>query len=138
MMEMLVMNMTETEQDILQDLNDLSDPISQYTYLISCAKECLPFPKQYRTEQYLVKDCQVNTWMYTGEENGKTVFLADSEALIVKGGLALLQEIYQNRTPEEVGTYRCHLLEHEVFSQHFSSTQLKGFQSIVQKAGTGY
>ena len=130
------MNMREIEEDIIQDLNDLEDTISQYTFLITCAKECLSLPAEYRTEDYLVKDCQVNTWMYAGIKDGKTFFLADSESLIVKGGLALLQEIYQDRTSEEVREYQCHLLDHDVFAKHFSSTQLKGFQAIVKKAGS--
>ena len=129
------MTMQEIEEDIIKDFNDLGDTISQYTFLITCAKECLPLPEAYRTEEYLVKDCQVNTWMYAGTKEGKTFFLADSESLIVKGGLALLQEIYQDRSETEVREYQCHLLDHEVFSKHFSATQLKGFQAIVKKAG---
>lgn len=128
-------NMREIEEDIIQDLNDLEDTISQYTFLITCAKECLPLPEEYRTDEYLVKDCQVNTWMFTGIKNDQTFFLADSESLIVKGGPALLQEIYQDRTLKEAREYWCHLLEHDVFAKHFSSTQLKGVQAIVKKAG---
>jgi len=115
------MTMQEIEEDIIKDFNDLGDTISQYTFLITCAKECLPLPEAYRTEEYLVKDCQVNTWMYAGTKEGKTFFLADSESLIVKGGLALLQEIYQDRSETEVREYQCHLLDHEVFSKHLSS-----------------
>lgn len=129
-----MMNMTETETDIIKDLDDLGDAISQYTFLIACANECVPLPDQYRTEEYLVKDCQVNTWMYIGLQDGKIEFLADSESLIVKGGLALLQEIYRGRSREEAAQYRCRLPEHEVFSAHFSSTQLKGFRAIIKKA----
>lgn len=126
------MNMSEIEKDIIQDLIDLDDTISQYTYLITCAGECLPFPEEYRKEEYLVKDCQVNTWLYAKIKEGRVIFLADSESLIVKGGLALLQEIYRERSLEEVSAYRCGLTEQDVFTKHFSATQLKGFCAMVE------
>ena len=127
------MNLQETEQDILNDLKELEDAISQYTYLITCAKECLALPEQYRNEEYLVKDCQVNTWMYADVREDQIVFLADSESLIVKGGLALLQELYHGRSVKEAKGYRCSLPEQDAFSAHFSGTQLKSLRAMVKR-----
>lgn len=126
------MNMQEIEQDILNDLTELEDDISQYTYLLQCAGECRPFPEEYRTEEHLVRDCQMKTWMHVTWEKERCVFDADSESLIVRGALALLQEIYDGRSLAEVANYTCHLLEETIFTKHFNRDQLKGLKSMEQ------
>lgn len=130
------MDIREVEKDILNDLNELEDTISQYTYLISCADYCEELPEEYRQEQYLVKECQVNTWMYVPWQNDTCTILADSESLIVKGALALLQELYHGRTREEIGDYQCSLLEHEIFSKHFTTEQRRGLEGVIYKLKT--
>ena len=125
------MTMLETETDIQKDLEELGDTISQYSFLIACAGECGPFDDDMRTEENLVKECQMNTWLSVSVENGIVHFAADSESLIVKGALALLQEIYDKRSLEEVKEYRCSLLDNDVFSRHFHRDQLVGIKAII-------
>ena len=59
------MSAEKTEADIIRDLTELEDDISQYTYLISCASECIPYPEEYRDEAHRIKECQVKTWVYS-------------------------------------------------------------------------
>ena len=127
------MTMQETENDILKDLEDLGDTISQYTFLIACAGECAPFNESLRTEGNLVRECQVRTWLYVQFQDGKLRFETDSEALIVKGAMALLQELYNGRSLEEVEGYHCRLLDSENFIRHFNMEQLKGIRAIIDK-----
>lgn len=127
------MTMQELEADILNDLRKLGDPISQYTFLIACAGECPPFPEEFRTDENLIRECQVNTWMHVTAENGTIHFQMDSEALIVKGALSLLVELYNGRSLEEVREFTCSLPKQEDFNRHFNKEQLDGVKAIVQK-----
>lgn len=127
------MTMQELETDILNDLKELGDTISQYSFLIACAGEVPPFPEEKKTEDNLVRECQVNTWMYITTNDDKVSFEMDSEALIVKGALSLLQELYNGRTLEEVRSFTCTLPDHEDFSRHFNAEQLKGVRAILEK-----
>ena len=127
------MTMQETETDILKDLEELGDTISQYSFLIACAGESRPFEDSLRTEENLVKECQMKTWLSVYAEDGILHFSADSESLIVKGALALLQEIYDKRTLEEVKEYRCGLMDNDLFARHFHRDQLVGIRAIVEK-----
>ena len=127
------MTMQETETDILKDLEELGDTISQYSFLIACAGESRPFEDSLRTEENLVKECQMKTWLSVYAEDGILHFSADSESLIVKGALALLQEIYDERTLEEIKEYRCGLLDNDLFARHFHRDQLVGIRAIVEK-----
>ena len=126
------MTMREIEQDILNDLEELNDTISQYSYLIACASECADFPEQFRTAEYLIKECQVNTWVALCWEDERCRLYADSEALLIKGALALLQEIYEDRTKAEVESYHCGLLQAESFSRHFTKEQTDGLKHIFK------
>ena len=126
------MTMQELETDMLNDLKELGDAISQYSFLIACAGEVPAFPEELRTDENLVRECQVKTWMYVTAENDKVSFQMDSEALIVKGALSLLQELYNGRSLEEVRGFTCTLPEHEDFSRHFNAEQLKGVKAIIR------
>lgn len=130
------MTMRDTELDILRDLEELGDDISQYTYLIQCAMECRPYSKEYRVDEYLVRDCQVNTWLRVAWDGGICVFDADSESLIVRGALALLQELYDGRRAEKIRTYRCSLPDAPAFAKHFTRDQLIGLRSMLRRVET--
>lgn len=125
------MTMQETEADILKDLEELGDTVSQYSFLIACAGESVPFEDSLRTEENLVKECQMKTWLSVYAEDGILHFSADSESLIVKGALSLLQEIYDKRTMEEAKKYRCGLLDNNLFARHFHRDQLIGVKAII-------
>lgn len=135
------MRMEEIENDILNDLAELGDAISRYTYLTSCAADCEPLPEEYRQDKYLIPECQVRTWAAVEWRNGTCRLRADSESLIVRGALALLQEIYEDRSAAEVHAYHCHLLENELFAGHFTPEQRKGMRAIIaqlSKGGNGH
>lgn len=130
------MTMQELEQDIVNDLQELGDTISQYTFLIACAGECPPFPEEFRTEEHLVRECQVKTWIHAEMIDDKVSFLLDSEALIIKGALSLIREIYQGRAVKEVQSYHCTLTEHEEFTKHLTREQLEGVKAIIKELST--
>lgn len=125
------MTMQETEEDILRDLTELSDPISRYTYLIACASECRPMPGEEHLERYLIRECQMHTWVSVVWREESLHMEVDSQSLIVKGALALLQEIYDNRSSQEVRGYRCRLLEEQIFAEHFTLDQIRGLRAIL-------
>ena len=125
------MSMKDLETDILNDLSELENPMDQYSFLVACAGECLAFPEPYRTETNLIKECQVNTWVHTGWLDNTCVFFADSESLIVKGVLALLQELYSGRRQDEIRAYSCTLLDSPLIQKHLNEAQLKGLRAIA-------
>ena len=127
------MNMKEIENDIISDLEELSDSISQYTYLIECASTLPVYPKEYIVDEYRIKDCQANTWVYIRTKSPCIDLLIESESYIIKGALSLISEIYAGRTKEEVQAYECELIKHKVFFEHFTQEQIRGIRRIIKK-----
>ncbi len=128
------MTMEELECDIQNDLEELGDPINRYSYLIACADGCLPYPEEYRSDEYRIRECQANTWVYTDWEGDHFRFFADSESLIVKGALALLQELYTGRDRREMASYDCGLLGDPLFMEQFTREQRRGLAHIIERA----
>lgn len=124
------MTMAEVEADVLRDLRELGDDMSCYAYLIGCAQEERGYPKELRTEQYRIKDCQGMTWAAAHWEGERFYFRGDSDSLVVKGGLAILEELYDGRTRQEIDGCRPCLLQNEAFLRYFTPEQAKGLHAV--------
>ena len=125
------MTMAEVEADVLRDLRELGDEMSCYAYLIGCAREERGYPEELRREQYRIKDCQGMTWAAAHWESGRLYFRGDSDSLIVKGALAILEELYDGRTRREIDGCRVCLLQDEAFIRFFTPEQARGLHAVL-------
>lgn len=91
--------------DILDDLAFFDDWEERYKYIIDLGRELPPMPDALHTPERLVKGCQSNVWIEPVLENGQLHFLADSDAVIVRGLVALILAAYSGKTPAGILTY---------------------------------
>lgn len=131
--EMQTESMEELEAEIRADLDELSDPFSQFTYLAECGKELPECPERFRAEEYRIPECQVKTWAAAEQTDGVLHFYAWSESMVVRGALDLIEEIYDGRKPEEIRQYSCGLLDDEDFRRHFTPAQRRGLKGILDR-----
>ena len=125
------MTIYETEQNIINDLNELEDILARSEFLIRCGMVYEGLPREQCRDDLLIRDCQVNTWVSLSWNTGQLSFCAYSESLLVNGALALLDEIFNNRSRAELADYDCDLLNDPSFADLFTLTQLKGMRSII-------
>ena len=129
-----VRRMRDVEQSILDDLHSLGDPMLAYAYLIECGRHLPPMDGHLKSDETVVKECEVNTWFAIIEdEEGDERFIADSESLIVRGALSLIQEIIEAGTTSSRSEYEWGLLSDPVFTKSFSQAQLQGLRSILSR-----
>ena len=126
-------SMKQIEDDILADLLELEDQMSQYTFLVECGLELPEYPAALKTDEYLIHECQVNTWMYLEWINDCLNWQGISDSLVICGALSLLMELYNGRTKEEIQNFHCSILEQPCFRVHFAQEQLKGLEYMVAK-----
>ncbi len=82
---------------------DLLEPDDRYRLLIDLGRSLEPMPEALKTDATLVRGCSAAVWVYPVErENGTLHFLADSNAAITKGIIALALMAVQDRTPDEI------------------------------------
>lgn len=87
----------------LQEDYEILDPDDRYRLLIDLGRALEPMPDPLKTDATLVRGCSASVWVYPmAQEDGRLHFLADSNAAITKGIIALVLKTVQNRTPAEI------------------------------------
>lgn len=112
------MTMEETEKAILEELNSFRSQKEKELYLAKWGEECLSFPKHFDRTGYEVNECQMQTTIISGWKDGRFVLYADSDTGIVRGILALLQQICVGRTKAELEAYHSSFFEDPVINLH--------------------
>ena len=95
----------------MMDLQELTDNFAffdgweeKYQYVIDLGRQLEPLDEQYKTEEWKVKGCQSQVWLVPSFINGLIHFRGDSDAILVKGIIAIVLLIYNDKTPQEIKT----------------------------------
>lgn len=104
------MSINELQDEVIAEFSDFDDWMDRYQLLIDLGNEQEPLDEKYKTEQNLIEGCQSRVWLQADDVDGKIVFNAESDALIVKGIIALLIKVLSGHTPDEI-------LYPDIFSQ---------------------
>lgn len=89
--------------DILDEYKFL-DGDDRYRLLIELGKALPPMPDALKTDATLVRGCSASVWVYPVTENNQLSFLADSNAAITKGIIALVLKTVEGKTAAEIGS----------------------------------
>ena len=121
--------------EIQSNFSFLDDWEDKYRYLIELGESLPPFPDIYKTDTYKVDGCMSQVWLFPQKDaNGVYTFIADSDAIIVKGLIAIILSAYNDKTPEKIQSVPIE----EIFNQlgletHLSPTRRNGFFAMVEK-----
>jgi cysteine desulfuration protein SufE len=127
------MTIEEIQQEIVKDFSEFEDWMDKYAYLIELGNELAPIDPKYKIDSNLIRGCQSRVWLHQEFTGGKIVFEAESDALIVKGLVALLLKIYSNRTPKEILASEPGFIDEIGLRQHLSPTRSNGLLAMVKK-----
>lgn len=92
----------ERERAVVAEFAGLADWEDRYKKLIELGRALPEMPEGKKLEDYKVKGCQSQVWMHARVEDGRVIFEGDSDALLVRGLVALLLRVYSGATPEEI------------------------------------
>ena len=127
------MNIEETQQAIIADFSAFDDWMDKYTYLIELGNELEPIDASYKIDQNLIRGCQSRVWLQQKLEGDKIIFEAESDALIVKGLVALLLKVFSGRTPQEILDAEPYFIDEIGLRQHLSPTRSNGLMAMVKQ-----
>ncbi len=96
------MTLTQRQAKIVASFESLGDWEERYKRLIDLGKALPELPANKRLEEYRVKGCQSQVWLHAKLHEGRVLFEGDSDALLVKGLVALVLEVYSSGTPQEI------------------------------------
>ncbi len=127
------MNLEEAQNNIVDEFSIFEDWLDRYNYLIELGNDLPEIDPQYKTNEYLINGCQSKVWLQADLVDGKLVFNADSDAIIVKGIAALLVKVMSNRTPDEIVNNKLFFIDKIGLSQNLSPTRSNGLLAMVKK-----
>lgn len=125
------MDLNDTKASVMQDFAMFDEWLDKYEYLIDLGKKLEPLPEELKTEDRLIKGCQSRVWLDTSFKDGTLVFRADSDAIITKGIISLLINVYSGRTPAEIAADDFAFVEQIGLKENLSPTRANGLASMI-------
>ena len=127
------MNINEIQDEIIAEFSDFDDWMDRYQMLIDMGSEQPPLEDQYKTEQNLIDGCQSRVWLQADLVDGKLQFRAESDALIVKGIVALLVRVLSGHTPQEILDADLYFIDRIGLREHLSPTRSNGLGAMLKQ-----
>lgn len=127
------MTIEEKQQEIIDEFTIFEDWMDKYQYLVDLSKSLKPFPEEYRTDDNLIKGCQSRVWIFAVKKDGKINFFGDSDAIIVKGIVSLLINVFSGFTPEEILKADFNFIDEIGLKEHLSPTRSNGLLAMVKQ-----
>ena len=127
------MTINELQDEVIEDFSALSDWMDKYQMLIDLGNELEPLDERYKTLSNLIDGCQSRVWLQCDEKEGKLYFTADSDALIVKGIIALLIRVVSGHTPQEIMDAELYFIDRIGLHEHLSPTRANGLLAMVKQ-----
>lgn len=109
------------------------DWLDKYDYLISLSDSLPVIDPAHKSEQYIIEGCQSRVWVDARLEDGKVYYSADSDAIIVKGILALLIRAMQDRTPQQILDLDLYFIEEIGLQENLSPTRGNGVLATIKQ-----
>ena len=123
----------ELQDEVIEEFSDFDDWMDKYQLLIDLGNEQEPLDEKYKTEQNLIDGCQSRVWLQADMEDGNVVFQAESDALIVKGIIALLIKVVSGHTPDEILNSDLYFIEKIGLKEHLSPTRSNVLLAMVKQ-----
>ncbi len=128
------MTVNECQDEIIEEFEGLTDWMDRYAYIIDLGNTLPEFPEGEKTPSNLIEGCQSRVWITANRlEDGRIHFMADSDALIVKGIVALLMRVLDDRTPDEILGADLYFIDRIGLKEHLSPTRSNGLVAMVRQ-----
>ncbi len=123
----------EIQDEIIEDFSGLEDWMDKYQLLIDLGNDQEPLEEKYKTDKNLIDGCQSRVWIQSDFVDGKIIYRAESDALIVKGIISLLIRVLSDHTPDEILEADLYFIDEIGLRQHLSPTRSNGLLAMVKQ-----
>lgn len=127
------MTINEIQQEIIDEFSIFDDWMDKYAYIIEQGNQLAPLDEKYKTPDNIIQGCQSRVWLQTDYRDGKLYFQAESDALIVKGLLALVLRVFNERTPDEILAADLRFMKEIGLTEHLSPTRSNGLLAFIKQ-----
>ena len=122
----------EEAQVIIEEFSFLDDWEDRYQLLIDQGRKLADFPSHYRDDDHRLRGCQSVVYFSNFfNPNGTITFVANSDAAIVQGLIALMLKVFSEKKPQEIIDTNINFLEKIGLDEHLSPTRKNGLSSLI-------
>jgi cysteine desulfuration protein SufE len=127
------MNINEIQDEIIEEFSVFDDWMDKYSLLIEMGNSLSPLDEKYKTESNLIEGCQSRVWLQADIENNKVIFKGESDAVIVKGIVALLIRVLSEHASQEILDADLYFIKSIGLTQHLSPTRSNGLLAMLKQ-----
>ena len=127
------MELTEIQDNIVEEFSVFDDWMDKYNYLIELGKDLPVIDPRHKTKDYLIEGCQSKVWLYPEFDGNILRFYADSDAIITRGIVSLLIKVLSERPPKEIMNADLYFIDKIGLRQNLSPTRSNGLLSMVKQ-----
>lgn len=127
------MTINEIQDEIIEEFSGFDDWMDKYQLLIDLGNEQAPLDEKYKTESNLIDGCQSRVWLQCDYSDGLLHFTSESDALIVKGIIALLIRVLSDHTPQEIIDADLYFIDKIGLKEHLSPTRSNGLLAMMKQ-----
>lgn len=127
------MTINELQDEVIEEFSSFDDWMDKYQLLIDLGNEQEPLDEQYKTESNLIEGCQSRVWLQADYRDGLIEFQAESDALIVKGIIALLIRVLNRHTPQDILDAELYFIDRIGLHEHLSPTRSNGLLAMIKR-----
>ena len=127
------MTINDIQDEIIEEFSGFDDWMDKYQLLIDLGNEQAPLDEKYKTESNLIDGCQSRVWLQCDYTDGMLHFTAESDALIVKGIIALLIRVLTDHTPQEIIDADLYFIDRIGLKEHLSPTRSNGLLAMMKQ-----
>jgi cysteine desulfuration protein SufE len=127
------MTIAEIQKEIVNEFSFFDDWMQRYEHMIELGKSLPLIPEVYKTDDNIIKGCQSKVWVHAELEDDKLHFTADSDAIIIKGIIALLIRVFSNQHPSDILNADTTFIDQLGLKKHLSPTRANGLLSMIKQ-----
>ena len=123
----------QVQEEIIDEFAMVDDWMDKYALIIEQGNSLEKLDEKYKTPNNIIEGCQSRVWLQTDYKDGKLYFTAESDAVIVKGLLAMVLKVFSGRTPDEINEANLHFLQDIGLTEHLSPTRSNGLLAVIKQ-----
>lgn len=127
------MSLKQIQDEIIEEFSIFTDWLDKYDYLIELGGGLPELDASLKTDDNLINGCQSKVWLNADYRDGRVWYEADSDAIIVKGIVALMVRALNGQTPDEIVGSDLYFIDEIGLSQNLSPTRSNGLLAMVKK-----
>lgn len=129
-----IQSINEIQDEIIDDFTGIDDWMDRYAMIIDLGNALPPIDEKLKTPDHLIEGCQSRVWLNAElTDDGKVNYTADSDAIIVKGIIALLIKVLNGHTPKEILDSDMYFIDKIGLAENLLPTRSNGLLAMLKQ-----